>query len=326
MDRVAILRAILVVAVVGGVFYGLISPWLSGEMKGEKRKKALQKGAAVERKAGFRSGDPTQRRKQVTDSLKEIEARGRRKKLTLEAKLTQAGLAITKARYFVFCGASAAILAFFLLIFSGSFIYAGLGAFIGGFGAPKWLLSFLRKRRINKFINEFPNAVDVIVRGIKAGLPLGDCLRVIASEAAEPVKSEFRQIVEHQTIGLSVSEAVEKISERVPVPEANFFAIVISIQQKAGGNLSEALGNLSRVLRDRKKMKAKIKAMSSEAKASAGIIGSLPFVVTGLVYLSSPAYITLLWTTSIGCVVLGACAVWMFVGVMVMRKMVSFDI
>ena len=323
MDRVTLFKVVFLLVAAGGVFYGLISPWISGEMKAEKRKKALQRGSTVVKRGSER--DPTQRRKQISDSLKELETRGKKKRQTLDAKLAQSGLNMSKPQFIILSCVCAVVLAFMLLIVTSSLLYAGLGALIGGFGAPNWMLSFMRKRRINKFINEFPNAVDVIVRGIKAGLPLGDCLRVIASEAVEPVKGEFRMIVEQQAIGLSVSEAVEKISERVPVAEANFFAIVISIQQKAGGNLSEALGNLSRVLRDRKKMKGKIKAMSSEAKASAGIIGALPFAVTLLVYLSSPAYISLLWTTGTGRVVLGACALWMFIGIMVMRKMISFD-
>ena len=118
----------------------------------------------------------------------------------------------------------------------------------------------------------------MIVRGIKSGLPLGDCMRMIAGEAQEPLRGEFRAIIDAQTLGMSIADAVAKLFERVPVAEANFFGIVIAIQQKAGGNLSEALGNLSRVLRDRRKMAGKIKAMSMEAKASAAIIGCLPFI------------------------------------------------
>ena len=154
---------------------------------------------------------------------------------------------------------------------------------------------------------------------------MGDCLRIIASEASEPVKTEFRLIVETQSLGLSISESIERIVDRVPIPEANFFSIVISIQQKAGGNLSEALGNLSRVLRERKKMQIKVKAMSAEAKASAGIIGSLPFIVGTLVYVSSPKYIELLWITSTGRMVLAVCGFWMFIGIMSMKKMIAFD-
>jgi tight adherence protein B len=156
-------------------------------------------------------------------------------------------------------------------------------------------------------------------------LPLGDCLHVISAEIDEPVRSEFRLVVEAQAMGLSVSEAVERLATRVPVSETNFFSIVIGIQQKAGGSLSEALANLSTVLRERKKMEGKIKALSSEARASAYIIGSLPFVVGGLVYLTSPKYMELLWTTQTGQFVIAGSALWMGVGVIVMKKMVSFD-
>ena len=196
---------------------------------------------------------------------------------------------------------------------------------VGGFGFPAWVLNFLRKRRLKKFVDEFPNAVDIIIRGVKAGMPLGDCLRVIAAEAAEPVRGEFRQIVEAQTMGLLASEAVDRIVERVPLPEASFFAIVINIQQKAGGNLAEALGNLSGVLRDRKKMKTKIKSVSSEAKTSAYIIGSLPFFVSGMVWFTSPKYMEILWTTQTGQIALGCCALWMGIGIFVMKNMINFD-
>ena len=127
-------------------------------------------------------------------------------------------------------------------------------------------------------------------------------------------------------MGFSTGEAVERIVERVPIPEASFFSIVITIQQKAGGNLAEALGNLSSVLRDRKKMKAKIKAVSSEAKASAYIIGSLPFLVGGMVYFTSPKYMELLWTTESGQLVMAGYAIWMCIGIFVMKKMINFDI
>jgi tight adherence protein B len=194
-----------------------------------------------------------------------------------------------------------------------------------GCGMPLWLLKFLKKRREAKFLQGFPDAVDIIVRGIKAGLPLLESMRIITSDAPEPLKSEFRAIIETQTIGIPLGEACGKLYERIPVPEANFFGIVIAIQQKAGGNLSEALGNLSRVLRDRKKMKAKIQAMSMEAKASASIIAALPFAVMMLVYITSPDYIELLWTHPMGRMMLVCCAAWMTIGVLVMRKMINFD-
>ena len=149
--------------------------------------------------------------------------------------------------------------------------------------------------------------------------------KVIASDAQEPVKSEFRSIVETQTIGIPLGDACTRLYESMPLAESNFFGIVVSIQQKAGGNLSEALGNLSRVLRDRKKMQAKIRAMSMEAKASAVIIGCLPIAVMILVYITSPQYIELLWTTELGRLMLAGCVVWMSIGVFVMKKMINFD-
>ena len=183
----------------------------------------------------------------------------------------------------------------------------------------------LKKRREGKFIEELPNAVDVIVRGVKSGLPVGDCIRIIASETKEPVRSEFRLIAESASMGISLPDAAAKLFDRVPLAEANFFSIVLSIQTKAGGSLSETLGNLARVLRDRKKMREKIKAMSMEAKASAMIIGALPVGVMTLVYLTSPQYIELLWTTPTGRMMIFASACWMGMGVLVMRKMINFD-
>jgi tight adherence protein B len=211
-----------------------------------------------------------------------------------------------------------------MLLGAGLLTAAGLG-FAGAFGIPRWLLSFLKKRRETKFLNAFPDSVDIIVRGIKSGLPLLDCMKMITVDAPEPLRSEFRTIVETQAVGIPLGEACGKLYENMPVPEANFFGIVISIQQKAGGNLSEALGNLSRVLRDRKKMKAKINAMSQEAKASASIIGALPIAVMTMVYITSPQYISLLFTEPLGHVMLACSAGWMFMGVMVMKKMINFD-
>ena len=178
---------------------------------------------------------------------------------------------------------------------------------------------------MNAFLMEFPNAVDVITRGIKAGLPLNDCLGIIAAEAKEPVRTEFKRVLETQQMGIPMTEAILKLYKNVPLTEANFFGIVISIQQSSGGNLSEALGNLSKVLRDRKKMKAKIVAMSSEAKASAMIIGALPVVVTLLIYITTPKYIATLFTHETGHLILLGSAVWMFMGIMVMKAMINFD-
>jgi tight adherence protein B len=218
------------------------------------------------------------------------------------------------------------VFAFAVTFFSGAGMLPAVGlAFAAGFGLPRWLLGFLKKRREAKFLSALPDAVDVIVRGIKAGLPLFESIKVVAADTPEPLKSEFNAIIETQAIGIPLGEACARLYDRMPLPEANFFGIVISIQQKSGGNLSEALGNLSKVLRDRKKMAEKIQAMSMEAKASAAIIGSLPPIVMLLVYLSTPDYISLLWTHPTGRLMLAGCVLWMSAGIFVMKKMINFD-
>lgn len=310
---------------VGGLLYVFAYPLMSGEAKAEKRKAAFM-AAAGARKVGEKPVDAGARRKQITDSLKELEARNKNKSVSLESRITQAGLNWTRQQFYIYSVLAAIGTAGLVFLLSREPIVTGCGAVIGGFGLPRWFLGFAAKRRVRKFIADFPDAIDIIVRGIRAGLPLGDCLRIIASETRDPIKTEFRMIVESTAMGLSAGEAVERLVARLPTAETSFFSIVIGIQQKAGGNLSEALANLATVLRERKKMKDKIAALSSEAKASAGIIGSLPFVVAGLVYLTSPSYISLLWTTMTGQLVMGGCAIWMAVGIFVMKKMVSFEI
>ncbi len=314
----------MVAVAIGGVAWVFIYPLLSGERHAERRMASVARTEPMAKRPS-RSGQKT-RREQVEGSLKQLEARKKTaKRVPLSVRLARAGLKWSPRRFMVTAG----VLGFGVFLFAmlmGIGILPALGlAFAAGGGLPFWILSFLKKRRENRFLETFPDAVDVIVRGIKAGLPLLDSLKLIAAEAEEPVRSEFRGIIETQTIGIPIGEACLKLYERMPLPEANFFGIVIFIQQRAGGNLSEALGNLSRVLRDRKKMKAKIKAMSMEAKASAAIIGALPIAVMSLVYITSPQYISLLWTELLGRLMLAACAVWMSIGVFVMRKMINFD-
>lgn len=320
-----LIAAALATFAVGGLAYVFLYPSLSGNARAEKRQQALMSTAIADRATGKNPG--ATRREMVAQSLKDIETRQKaRSKLTLDMRLAQSGLNLDKRLFFVISGVAGVIAALFAFALLDQPL-AALGAFFAGaVGLPRFVLNYLRKRRIDKFIGEFPNAMDVIVRGVKAGLPLGDCIRIVANEAAEPVRSEFRQIVEAQTLGMGPGEAAGKLYERVPVPETNFFAIVLMIQQKAGGNLAEALGNLSRVLRERRKMRGKIAAMSMEAKASAAIIGALPPIVMILLYMSSPKYIELLWYTKTGQLFMLASAFWMFCGIMVMRKMINFDI
>jgi tight adherence protein B len=318
----AIALFFLATVAVGGVTWVFVYPILSGERNAEKRVASVARPEPVAR---VKRNQQKSRRDEIEGTLKQIEERHKKERVSLATRISRAGLDWSKQKFIVISAALG--LAFFTaVLFTGAGLIPALAAgFAGAFGLPYWLLAFLRKRRENQFINAFPDAVDIIVRGIKAGLPLLDCLKMIVAEGQEPVKSQFRAIVETQAVGLPIGEACGKLYEMMPLPEANFFGIVIGIQQKAGGNLSEALGNLSRVLRDRKKMKAKIQAMSQEAKASAGIIACLPVAVMILVYITSPSYISLLWTEPLGRLMLAGALVWMFMGVMVMKKMINFD-
>ena len=313
----------LVSVAIGGVAYVFIYPVLSGERKAEQRIRNVASSDLTVRAA---RRPQKSRREDIETTLKDFEKRQKkRKNVPITVRIAHAGLSWSR-RQFVIISASIGLGMFFAAFLSGTGLLpaAALG-FAGAFGVPRWLLSFLKKRREARFLETLADAVDIIVRGVKAGLPLLDCMKMITMESPEPLKTEFRMILETQAIGVPLGEACAKLYERTPLPEANFFGIVVAIQQKAGGNLSEALGNLSKVLRDRKKMRAKIQAMSQEAKASAAIIGALPIAVMILVYITTPEYISLLFTHPTGHILLAGSAVWMTMGVLVMKKMINFD-
>jgi tight adherence protein B len=316
---------VLVSVAMGGVAWVFIYPFLSGERKAEKRMDSVAKAEAPVRRSGTRPASKP-RREQIEETLKELEIRNKKAKSPpLSVKIAQAGLGWSKQRFFIASGVLGGV-AFVVTMVVGGGILAAIGlGFAAAFGLPLWGLKLLKARREAQFLHDFPDSVDIIVRGIKAGLPLLDSMKVIVADSPEPIRSEFRAILETQAIGIPLGEACAKLYERIPVAEANFFGIVVTIQQKAGGNLSEALGNLSRVLRERKRMKAKIKAMSMEAKASAGIIGALPPAVMLIVYITSPSYISMLWTEPLGRMMMAGSLVWMLVGILSMKKMINFD-
>ena len=315
--------AFLAASAIGGVAWVFLYPLMSGERKAENRRATVAKSEPVARNAdkNLRS-----RREQVEGTLRDLEARRlKEKKIPLSVRLAQAGLAWSTQKFMVVSAVLAAMFFAGAMSAGGGLLGAAGLAFAAGFGLPRWALSFLKKRREKAFLKALPDAVDVIVRGIKAGLPLFESIKVVAADAPEPLRSEFLAIIETQAIGMPLGDACARLFERMPVPEANFFGIVVAIQQKSGGNLSEALGNLSKVLRDRKKMAEKIQAMSMEAKASAAIIGALPPIVMILVYLTTPDYIALLWTHPTGQLMLVGCVIWMSTGIFVMKKMINFD-
>lgn len=274
-----------------------------------------------------RGGNIRQRR--IQEKLQELEEKKAKKKLRrvqIRLDLLQAGIDVNVRKYFLFValiGIGAAALA---SIMGFNLFIAAMAGLAGAFGLPKLILAQMARTRQKKFTAHFANAIDVVVRGIKSGLPVGECLSIVGRESPEPVGEEFRRLVEGQKIGLAIDELMERGLERLPTPEYKFFAIVLLIQQQTGGNLANTLENLSNVLRERKKLKDKVKALSSEAKASAMIIGSLPFFVAGMVSLLNPDYMRLLFTETTGNFMLAAGLSWMGIGVAVMSKMINFKV
>jgi tight adherence protein B len=298
-----------------------------GDERSQKRVAAVAKPAAQARGMRDQADAVAKRAKNIAAQLKDIEKNQARakEKPTMRRRLEQAGFSqVTPRNYWIGCGVLAVVAALVCLITKQTPLVIGLAAFASGFGLPRWVLSFLTARRRKKFTAEFANAIDVIVRSVKSGLPTNEALRIVARESPNPVGSEFTKLVDGLKVGVTLDQGLKRMYDAMPTPEVGFFSIVMTIQSRSGGNLSEALGNLAAVLRDRKRLEGKVRAMSSEAKASAMIIGSLPPGVMALVYITTPAYIALLFTERMGNLMLAGCAFWMSVGIFVMRKMINF--
>ncbi len=324
----------MVVIAVGGMALALLFPLLTNG-SAQQRLKAIaenKKTSSQPQKQGAFSrlmdGQKDGRRKQIQETLKQIEEREkqRKKRLTLRMMIMQSGLEISTNAFWMFSLITGVLFALPPLVLGIPWYVSVAGGLVGFLGFPRWFLNFLRRRRQNIFLHDFADAIDVMVRGLKAGLPVSDAMKVIAAESGPPVGPEFMEVVEGQRVGITIDQGVERMYERMPLSEVNFLGIVMAIQSKTGGNLSEALNNLSKVLRDRKKMKAKIRAVSQEAKSSAAIIGALPFVIMGGLTVLNPEYLNPLFYTSTGNIMLVGCGAWMGTGVLVMRKMINFEI
>jgi tight adherence protein B len=326
-ETVQLLFMVVLAIAVGGVIYVLVHPYLSGEKTADKRLQAVTEAKGPKGRAGPQGEQHNNRRKQVADTLKELEGRqAQREKVSLRLRMERAGMEPNPKNFWMMSGICGLVMAALtmLLMPSAPLFVAIVAGFVGALGLPRWILGKMTKRRQTKFIDEFANSIDIVVRGVKSGLPLNECLSIISRESPQPVGGEFAALVEQTRVGVPLADAFERMMQRMPLSEVKFFAIVIAIQQQAGGNLSEALGNLAGVLRDRKRMQAKVKALSSEAKASAGVLAALPFIVMALVYISTPDYMSVLWTTKMGKFMMACSAIWMTFGLLTMRKMINF--
>jgi len=318
-----LLAAVLAFITIGGLGWVLVG---GDDSSSQAVKRAETLGQKKTPNAGRAAGPatPEARRKQILTQLQDAERLERKARATMESRLRHAGLSITLRTFYIWSAAVGVIgLVVALVLGLNPILALGVGVALG-LGLPRWVVGFMAKRRMKKFSLEFPNAVDVIVRGIKSGLPVHECFKIIARESPAPLGPEFQKLVEGLGVGMTLEQSLERMYDRMPTAELRFFTIVIAIQQKTGGNLAEALGNLSTVLRARRMMGEKIKALSSEALASAAIIGCLPPGVMIMVTLTTPAYMMLLFTDPRGQFMLLGAALWMATGIFVMKKMISF--
>ena len=319
----AILLAVLGFVAVGGAGYVVL---VGDPNHAAKRAQAFAQPKGEKRGRLSPAESASLRRKQIMENLKATEKQARKTRLTVDSRLRQAGVSFTVKQFWIFSGVLGVVVFLIAGVLTRNLLFGGGFGFAAALGVPRWLLSTMAKRRLKKFTEEFPNAIDIIVRGIKSGLPVHDCLKVIAKECPEPLGSEFLRLVESLGLGQSLDVALERMYERMPTAELRFFAIVMAIQSKTGGNLAEALGGLSAVLRARKLMREKVKAMSGEAVASAWIIGSLPPGIMMLVSITAPSYMAPMYADSRGHLMLLGGAMWMGCGIFSMRRLINFKI
>ncbi|MEQ1509223.1 MAG: type II secretion system F family protein [Sphingopyxis sp.] len=250
----------------------------------------------------------------------------------LALRLRRTGKKWTLSRYMTICVSASAVLGLLLMLLGAPFLFAILAGIFVGMGLPHMIVGKMIAKRVRLFNARFPDAIDLLVRGLRSGLPIAETLQAVSTEVPGPVGVEFRQVIERIRIGKSMEQALQDSADTLGTAEFQFFCITLAIQRETGGNLAETLANLSEVLRKRAQMKLKIKAMSSEAKASAWIVGALPFLVFIMVTVMNPDYTAAFfpWNgplydqrvmiTGLG----GLC--WMSMGVFIMAKMVNFEI
>ncbi len=244
----------------------------------------------------------------------------------LRQRLQQTGRTWTLAQYGLACLGIITVVALLLIVKGLPILLAVLIGMFAGIGVPHWVIGKMIKRRVGKFTARFPDAIDLMVRGLRSGLPISETLGIVADEIQGPIGDEFRTVSDKMKIGRSMEAALQETADRLGTPEFQFFVITLAIQRETGGNLAETLANLADVLRKRAQMKLKIKAMSSESKASAWIVGALPFIVFILIWFINGKYMQTFFTDERLMIAGGGGLVWMGIGVFIMAKMVDFEI
>jgi len=311
------------------VSFGLMNSLYGPRARLERRLNSVggSTGSVGGGKGGGGKAQSGMKRKDIEAKLKAAEQMKRQQRgYKLQEKLIQAGLKTTPKQFWIYSAICGAVFTLLVFIVTQIPYTIPAGLLVGTFGIPRFVLRHLVNKRLKAFTANFANAIDLIVRGVKTGMTVSECLSIVGKEMPDPIGMEFRAITESIAMGITLEECLNRMVVRVPSNEARFFAIVLITQQTTGGNLADTLAKLSGILRDRKKMRDKIKALSSEAKSSAAIIGCMPFGVAGVLTFTAPDYISLLYTTSAGnwCVAIGV--VTMTIGILVIRKMINFEI
>ncbi|MEA1082867.1 MAG: type II secretion system F family protein [Sphingomonas sp.] len=244
----------------------------------------------------------------------------------LAHRLAMTGKDWSVGRYGMVSAGLIVVVAGLLILKGAPFLFALLFGVAVGAGVPHWLVGYFIRRRVTRFTAKFPDAIELLVRGLRSGLPVSETIGVVGNEVEGPVGEEFRMVADKMKIGMSMDAALQDTADRLGTPEFQFFVITIAIQRETGGNLAETLANLATVLRQRGQMKLKIKAMSSESKASAYIVGSLPFIVFGMIWMINAGYMQGFFSEPRLIIAGIGGLLWMGIGVFIMAKMVSFEI
>jgi len=306
----------------------MLATALSGDHKRMRRRMARASGEKPPVTAAANS--PSLRRETADSSIAGLDKLIKRfmpQPAKLRARLAATGRKISVGEYvlasFVVGGISYAITSFFNLTSPGVAVLIALG---DAFLLPHMVVSYLVKRRALRFIMLLPEAIDLIVRGLRSGLPITESMKVVGNEVPDPVGTEFKRVIESFGIGMTLDQALWAAAERISVPEFNFFVISLSVQQETGGNLTETLDNLGDILRRRKQMKLKIRAITGEARASAAILGSLPFIMFGVLMMVKPDYAMIMFTDHQGKMMSGIGMGLVMTGIGIMIRMTKFEI
>ncbi len=328
----SVLQIILIVLILIVVVAAAVGFMLAQEAKKKKRLVHVIKGgtvSAVDRKKEEQSLQ-NKRRAEIAKKLKETKddevKDGKKQKATIPMLIAQAGLKMSTKQFWLMSLAFMFVLLILAKLSGQNIVVVGLAGVIGFFGIPRFFLRWKAKRRQKKFLEEFPDALEAVVRLLKAGMPVSEAISMISKEYDGPVGEEMSIVYDKQKIGVPLHEAATEATRRMPLPEMQMFATGLSIQAQTGSSLSEVLLNLAGVIRARFRLKRKVKALSSEAIASASIIGALPNIVAFGLWFINPEYINILFTNSLGKMLVAGAIIWMCLGILAMKIMINFKV